>query len=71
MRNTHRLADILLQNDHVPPPRHDALIFDAEVNAAKNILKPGISPTRGLPGMACESSRDYRPEAEDARKSGC
>ncbi len=27
-------------------------IFDADVNAAKNILKLGISPTGGVPGMA-------------------
>jgi hypothetical protein len=32
-------------------------IFDADVNAAKNILKLGISPTGGLAGMACESAR--------------
>jgi putative transposase len=44
-------------------------IFDADVNAAKNILKLGISPTGGLPGMACESSRTTgRKQEEDARK---
>lgn len=46
-------------------------IFDADVNAAKNILKLGISPTGGLPGMACESSRTIgRKQEEDARKGG-
>jgi len=29
------------------------IIFDAYVNAAKNILKLGIRPTGGLAGMAC------------------
>jgi hypothetical protein len=44
-------------------------IFDANVNAAKNILKLGISPTGGLPGMACESSQSTgRKQEEDARK---
>lgn len=32
-------------------------IFDADVNAAKNILNLGISPTGGLLWMARESSR--------------
>jgi putative transposase len=46
-------------------------IFDADVNAAKNILKLGISPTGGLPGMACESSRTTgRKQEEDAREGG-
>jgi putative transposase len=46
-------------------------IFDADVNAAKNILKLGISPTGGLPGMACESSRSVgRKQEEDTRKGG-
>ena len=46
-------------------------IFDADVNAAKNILKLGISPTGGLPGMACESSRTTgRKQEKDARKGG-
>jgi putative transposase len=46
-------------------------IFDADVNAAKNILKLGISPTGGLPGMACESSRTTgRKQEEDDRESG-
>ncbi|MBN8993038.1 MAG: transposase [Rhizobiales bacterium] len=46
-------------------------IFDADVNAAMNILKLGISPTGGLPGMACESSRTTgRKQEEDARESG-
>lgn len=46
-------------------------IFDADVNAAKNILKLGISPTGGLPGMACELSRSVgRKQEEDARESG-
>jgi putative transposase len=44
-------------------------IFDADVNAAKNILKLGISPTGGLPGIACESSQSTgRKQEEDARK---
>jgi transposase len=44
-------------------------IFDADVNAAKNILKPGISPTGGLPGMACESSQNTgRKQEEHAHK---
>jgi putative transposase len=46
-------------------------ILDADVNAAKNILKLGISPTGGLPGMACESSQTTgRKQEEDARESG-
>ena len=46
-------------------------IFDADVNAAKNILKLGINPTGGLLGMACESSRDIgRKQEHDARESG-
>lgn len=46
-------------------------IFDADVNAAKNILKLGISPTGGLPGMACESSQSIgRKQEEDARENG-
>jgi putative transposase len=46
-------------------------IFDADVNAAKNILKLGVSPTGGLPGMACESSRTTgRKQEDDARESG-
>ena len=46
-------------------------IFDADVNAARNILKLGISPTGGLPGMACESSLTTgRKQEEDARKDG-
>jgi putative transposase len=45
-------------------------IFDADVNAAKNILKLGISPTGGLPGMACESSRTTgRKQEEDAARA--
>jgi putative transposase len=44
-------------------------IFDADVNAAKIILKLGISQTGGLPGMACESSQSIgRKQEEDARK---
>jgi len=44
-------------------------ISDGDVNAAKNILKLGISPTVGLPGMACESSRTIgRKQEEDDRK---
>jgi putative transposase len=35
------------------------------------ILAIGISPTGGLPGMACESSRTAgRKQEEDARESG-
>ena len=46
-------------------------IFDADVNAVKNILKLGISPTGGLPGMACESSQSTgRKQEEDPRKGG-
>jgi putative transposase len=46
-------------------------IFDADVNAAENILKLGISPTGGLPGMACGSSRTTgRKQEEDAREGG-
>jgi putative transposase len=46
-------------------------IFDADVNAAKNILRLGISPTGGLPGMACESSRTAgRKQEADAREGG-
>jgi transposase len=45
-------------------------IFDADVNAAKNILKLGISPTGRLPGMACESSQATgRKQEEDVRES--
>jgi putative transposase len=45
-------------------------IFDADVNAAKNILRLGISPTGGLPEMACESSQTSgRKQEEDARES--
>ena len=32
-------------------------IADADVNAAQNILRRGLDPTGGLPGMACGSSR--------------
>jgi putative transposase len=32
-------------------------IFDADVDAAENILRMGISSTGGLPGMAYESNR--------------
>jgi putative transposase len=46
-------------------------IFDADVNAAKNILKLGISPTGGLPGMACESSQSTgRKQEKDVREDG-
>jgi putative transposase len=46
-------------------------IFDADVNAAKNILKLGISSTGGLPGMACGSSQTIgRKQEENARKGG-
>jgi putative transposase len=48
------------------------IIFDAD--AAKNILKLGISPTGGLPGMACVNrarrpagSRKKTPAREEAR----
>jgi putative transposase len=33
------------------------IIEDADVNAAQNILRRGICPTGGHPGMACGSSR--------------
>jgi putative transposase len=46
-------------------------MFDADVNAAKNILKLGIGPTGGLPGMACESSQTTgRKQEEDTREGG-
>ena len=46
-------------------------ILDADVNAAKNILKLGVSPTGGLPGMACGSSRiTGRKQEENARGGG-
>jgi len=46
-------------------------MFDADVNAAKNILAIGISPTGGLPGMACGSSRiTGRKQEADAREGG-
>jgi putative transposase len=46
-------------------------IFDADVNAAKKILRLGVSRTGGLPGMACESSRTTgRKQEEDAREGG-
>jgi hypothetical protein len=42
-------------------------IFDADVNAAKNIVKLGVSPTGRLLGMTCESSRTTgRKQEEDA-----
>jgi hypothetical protein len=45
--------------------------FSKLKNAAKNILKPGISPTGGLPGIAFGSSQTTgRKQEEDARKSG-
>jgi transposase len=46
-------------------------IFDADVNAAKNILKRGISPTGGLSGIACETSQTTGgKQEEDAREGG-
>jgi putative transposase len=46
-------------------------IFDADVNAARNIFRIGCSPTGGPPGMACESSQNIgRKQEEDARESG-
>src|SRR5258706_11089652 len=45
-------------------------IFDADVNAAKNILKLGISPTGGLPGMACESSQTTGGKQEEEPPQG-
>jgi len=46
-------------------------IFGADVIAAKNILKQGISPTGGLPGMAPESSQTTdRKQERDTRKDG-
>jgi putative transposase len=47
------------------------LMFDADINAAQNILAIDTSPTGGLPGMACESSRTAgRKQEEDGRESG-
>jgi transposase len=47
------------------------MMFDADVNAAKNILAIGIGPTGGLPGMACESSRTTgRRQEKDIREGG-
>ena len=44
-------------------------ISDADINAAKNIRRLGISPTGGLPGMACGSSRSAgRKQEEDPRE---
>jgi putative transposase len=46
-------------------------MFDADVNAARNILAICIGPTGGLPGLACESSRTTgRKQEEDAREGG-
>jgi putative transposase len=46
-------------------------ISDADINAARNILAIGKSPTGGLPGMACGSSRTTgRKQEKDARKGG-
>jgi putative transposase len=45
------------------------VISDADVNAARNILRRGLEPTGGLPGMACESSRTSgRKQEGDARE---
>ncbi|SPP92835.1 transposase (fragment) [Bradyrhizobium vignae] len=45
--------------------------FDADENAARNILVKGISSTGGLPGMACESSQTIgRKQEDDAREGG-
>src|SRR5258708_22008123 len=44
--------------------------FDTDIDAAKNIVAIGISPTGGLPEMACESSWIGCPEAgREARYS--
>lgn len=43
--------------------------FDADVNAARNILARGINSTGGLPGMACGSSQTTgRKQEEDTRE---
>ncbi|MBR0684398.1 hypothetical protein JQ594_00575 [Bradyrhizobium manausense] len=45
------------------------MMFDVDVTAAKNILSIGISPTGGLPGIACGSSRTAgRKQEGDARE---
>ena len=47
------------------------VISDADVNAARNILRRGLEPTGGLPGMACGSSRLVGRKQETlARKGG-
>jgi putative transposase len=43
---------------------------DADINAAQNILARGISPTGGLPGMACESSRASDRKQETLARKG-
>jgi len=43
--------------------------FDADINAARNILVLGTSPTGGPPGMACGSSQTIgRKQEEDSRE---
>ncbi len=45
-------------------------IADADVNAARNILRRGLGPTGGLPGMACGSSRTAGRKQEDRSRKG-
>jgi putative transposase len=45
-------------------------IFDADVNAAKNNLKLGISPTGGFSGDGLRIEPDDRPEAGRTRPQG-
>lgn len=46
------------------------VISDADVNAARNILRRGLEPTGGLPGMACGSSRLVGRKQETAACEG-
>jgi len=45
-------------------------MLDADVNAAKNIVAVGISPTGRRPEMACKSSRVSGRKEEAAPESG-
>jgi putative transposase len=45
-------------------------IADADVNAAKNILRRGLGPTGGRPGMACGSSRTAGRKQETRSRKG-
>jgi putative transposase len=46
------------------------VISDADVNAARNILRRGLEPTGGLPGMACGSSRNSGRKQEEGAREG-